>query len=624
MDSPLPAGTPGVHSARAPGPSAAAVGVVTAPCSGCLRTAAIGGRAVVDAFRLPCGHWVCALCMPAFMHAELPLQPRCKAAGVDRQCACEHAVFECEAVTMGGAPGEGQLPPQCIPHWSARCLPLAHFRFCAAPECARPEGSFAVSVSLDIGGTLQHFSSAFDTGPGGREPQGAHRGLLILLCHLMGLLCLAHVKAPVEPSACHTVQDFAAAAAGDDSLLHDCVLAMFLSILDSRRFMREFLETIAGAGRLPRTSEQEYNGQAEALRLAASVWTVVNVVSRLWAHRRVTALNVLVGTLVSLRDRGAAARGLSALGIGTSMSTQGETSRRTEDIAAQASGWNEEYRPVPPGAIIVGSCDNMGMRERAGFVQFILLTYMIVTRKEQQQIGMLEPGACEKREGVPDVAEFSVSSECHQFLGRQWREYVHAAIDVAVAVRGAEDEVHAYFMDTEVPSTEAMQIAMNDVELHTQRGGTALHTAATAQAVGANVHGIAPAHRSLGATVYDTNRVHTLPLSHADLSQKNMVNRIMQYFVGWRDAILGGEDDGQSLMHKIGIWFTCDGQPARQMLGMRRDGFYNFPVIEGRAAVRVRLRVRVCACPCLLFPAPCEAGGGWQSANAQEPGCAVD
>ena len=47
------------------------------PCTECKRTVVVNGVAVVDGFLLRCGHCVCALCMPHFMHVALPLQPVC-------------------------------------------------------------------------------------------------------------------------------------------------------------------------------------------------------------------------------------------------------------------------------------------------------------------------------------------------------------------------------------------------------------------------------------------------------------------------------------------------------------------------------------------------------------------
>jgi hypothetical protein len=53
--------------------------------------------------------------------------------------------------------------------------------------------------------------------------------------------------------------------------------------------------------------------------------------------------------------------------------------------------------------------------------------------------------------------------------------------------------------------------------------------------------------------------VHTLPLSHADLSQKHMVDRIIKYFLGWRNDVLEKEKAdgiGESLLDDICVWFT--------------------------------------------------------------------
>jgi len=521
--------------------------------------------------------------MPHFMHVALPLQPVCQGVPGDVRQACSEDVITCRAVRVGGTPDAGET--QSVPCFQTRCLPPRHYQFCTADAGARPEGSFAVSVSLAVAGTLRHFSASFDTRPGqeGRVPLGAGRGVLVLLCHLIGLLCLAHAPSPVTArGGCHSVAEFSTRALADDSLLHDCVLALFLSILDRAHFWRSFEAGIHQTGRMPRAAVEDL-GTAETMQTTASVWTVLNVVLRLWARRRATDLTTLVSTLINVRDHGATVRGLCALGLAVAASTQRDKDSIEEAVAAQLCGWNEEYRPIPHHAIIIGSCDNMGMRELAGFVQFILLTYMVVTVEEQVRIGMHEQGATEKKKGQPTATDFEVSQGCWAFLGRRWRQYVGAAIDVAEAVRSAEDEVHAYFMDTEIPAADAMQIALADVQLHQQRGGTALHTAEAARELGASAAGIAPAQRSLGATAYETNRVQTLPLSHADLSQKHMVDRIMKYFVCWKDAVLAKEDDGKSLMHSLGVWFTCDGQPARQMLGMRRDDFYNFPVCAAAA-----------------------------------------
>jgi hypothetical protein len=66
-----------------------------------------------------------------------------------------------------------------------------------------------------------------------------------------------------------------------------------------------------------------------------------------------------------------------------------------------------------------------------------------------------------------------------------------------------------------------------------------------------------------------------LPLVRLDLSKLDVVNLIAHFFCSWRDNLVGTGESG--LLERMGIFVTCDGQPARALLGLKRSKFYCFP-----------------------------------------------
>jgi hypothetical protein len=61
--------------------------------------------------------------------------------------------------------------------------------------------------------------------------------------------------------------------------------------------------------------------------------------------------------------------------------------------------------------------------------------------------------------------------------------------------------------------------------------------------------------------MFRTNKINMLPLVRLDLSKLDVVNLIANFFCSWRDNLVGTGESG--LLDRMGIFVTCDGQPAR-------------------------------------------------------------
>ena len=284
-------------------------------CEACARPVVRDGLAVNDCWRLPCGHFYCGVCLPEWLHATLPLAPLCGASAASD--ACGQDVEQCHSLRTGEQAHGGRA--LVLPDYDKICFPPAHRQYNQLPSSgdgARPSASFAATISVAADAGVRHYTAAFNVEPGAAAPKAHHRGALLVFCHYIGLVLLAWNGMSASEASCFSAIAFAELAINDDSLLHDCVMALFLSVLDPAAFSDASTE-IFQTGSMPKPLAADL-ATASVLRAAASMYTIVEIVRKTWRKARVNPLGGLIGALVHSRNTAAADGGLAAMGLGVS------------------------------------------------------------------------------------------------------------------------------------------------------------------------------------------------------------------------------------------------------------------------------------------------------------------
>ena len=540
-------------------------------------------------------------------------------------------------------------------------------------DANRPAGSIAVTLSqVDSTGGISHFGGCYNTEDAARAPNNRNWAQLIIVFFYLGLV-LRLFGDSLNCAVCDTVGDFAAAAMADDTLQHQCMYALVVCSLDPVSFATDVLRVLdacvgtammtSGRRAFARPSWDEML-QNYALRHAVcSAFAIVEIMRKLGRPSRVHALQGFVTSLLFNPDRDKSLSALAWMGLASSRSTHEsvQQQRAAESQSRQYDGAGGGFPEVPSKSLIVGMYDNIGMRLRPGYVQFIILMYMIVTVAEQESWGMLEPEnhvLPERQFVLPNAAAMSATDEAWAHLDKAWSVVLAGCLGLAELLSDDENAAEEYAMDHDEPNQVHTIDMDKDWKLHKHRGSAGLHVDPEPQnsalvdhevfgdqlkdgcgaalraaqlrynrriaaitkleAAGTmsaeevavernetrwrldatnshiynstNVRDVdhmgpqAPSKRGLvvedsgrqdEGDMFRTNKINMLPLVRLDLSKLDVVNLIANFFCSWRDNLVGTGESG--LLERMGIFVTCDGQPARALLGLKRSKFYCFP-----------------------------------------------